>query len=181
MKILQKLEGAFDKTITIFAVLAALVVVFMMISVSFNVVLRYFLGRPLLWVFEINELAILYMTFLGTAWVLRREGHVGMDLLFAWVSRRTELFLNIVTSFISAIACLIATLYGVPVTWDYYIKGIYQISLLELPTALFLAIVPIGFFLLFIQFLRRGAGFIIKFKKLGAKTSSRKVQNPQDC
>lgn len=167
MKAIQKLDTIFDRTILGLAILAAALVAFMMVSVTLNVIMRYFFSRPLLWVHEIAEISLLYMTFLATAWVLKNEGHVGMDLLIEWLSPKYQLFLNIVTSFISAIVCLVITWYGVPVVWAYYVKGTYQLSLLELPTALFLAVVPVGCFLLFIQFLRRTGGFVQRFRALG--------------
>lgn len=171
---MKKLDTVFDRTILVLAILAATLVGFMMISVTANVIMRYFFSRPLLWVHEIAEIALLYMTFLATVWVLKNEGHVGMDLLIDRLSPRYQLFLNIITSFISAIVCLVITYYGIPVAWIYYVKGIYQLSLLELPTALFLAVVPVGCFLLFIQFLRRTGGFVQRFRALGREQGEKK-------
>ena len=50
--------------------------------------MRYFLNRPLVWVLELTEYALLWVTFLGAAWLLRQGGHVQVDVIVDFMSRR---------------------------------------------------------------------------------------------
>ena len=72
MKLLAKFGAIFDRLLDVVSILACILLVFIMLSVCAEVVLRYFLGSPLIWVIEISEMNLLYITFLAIAWVLRR-------------------------------------------------------------------------------------------------------------
>ena len=82
MKILAKVGTIFDRTIGYLAFVAAIIIILTMLAVSAQIVMRYFLNRPMIWVMEITEISLLFITFLGTAWLLRREGHVKIDNFF---------------------------------------------------------------------------------------------------
>jgi len=160
MKLLRKATSIFDGTINLLALLAAILIVFMMLAVTYEVVMRYFLTRPTTWVIEITELCLLFVTFLGTAWLLREEGHVRMDLVLSRLKPKTQATLNIVTSIIGAIICLTLFWYGARVSWDVFVRDYYQYSVLNIPYVVIIVVVPIGSFLLSIQFLRRAYGFL---------------------
>lgn len=137
------------------AILAGILVIYMMLSVSYEVVMRYFLNRPTSWVVDIASLAILYFTFLGAAWLLRKDGHVYMDMLLIRLRPRIQSLINIITSILGAFVCFALAWYGTKLTWEHFQEGIYTWGVLSLPSPLSLFIIPAGFFLLFIQFLIR--------------------------
>jgi len=149
--------------------LAGLVLVFIMLSVCYDVVLRTFFGRPQMWVTEVIECLLLYMTFLASAWLLRDEGHVRVDIVLNRLKPRTIAFLGIVSSIIGVFVSAVLTLFGTTVTWDYYQRGIYTPSAMEIPVHWILIVIPVGSLLLFFQFMRRGAknlaGFMIETAK----------------
>ncbi|MFC1902893.1 TRAP transporter small permease [Chloroflexota bacterium] len=160
MKQLTKLGIIFDKLTDFLAFLAACVLIFTMLAVCTEIVMRYFLNRPLIWVNEVTEVLLIYITFLGAAWLLRREGHVKVDILVAHLGQRTQAFLGIISSIIGLSICIVLVLYGIEVSGDYMKRGLFEPTLLELPKGPLLTIIPIGFFLLFIQFIRRTYGYI---------------------
>lgn len=145
----------FDGILDALAVLAGIIIILTTICVSLDVVLRYFLKAPLLWVDELAEYGLLYITFAGTAWLLRQDGHVVVDIIDALVSSRTRNRLNAFASIVGAAVCLILTYYGVLVTWSQFARRIYNPTMLEIPKGALVAVIPVGTFLLFIQFLRR--------------------------
>lgn len=155
MKLLRKLTTMFDSTVDLFSILAGMLLVFVMLAVCAHVVLRYFLGRPTIWVVEISEVILLYITFLGTAWLLRREGHVKIEILLGRLHPRTQAWLNIMMSAIGAIICLVVVWYGVQVTWQFFHRDVLTPTVLALPRAWIIAIIPIGSFLLALQFVKR--------------------------
>lgn len=144
----------FDRIIEIFAGACGVIVVFQIVSICLEIFMRYFLNRPLGWVVEIGETSMLYLTFLGAAWVLRKEGHVGVDIVIGRVSPRVKALLNTINSIIGAAVCLVLVWYGAQETWDHFVRGLYLPDT-YMPVAPILAVIPVSCFLFFIQFLRR--------------------------
>lgn len=169
MKLLTKLSICFDRIIDLTQILATILLIFVTFSVGAEVFLRYFLGRPTIWVTEIAEYLLLYITFLVVAWVLRREGHVKMDLVLSRFSPKTQSIVNAVTSLISAIVCFILTWYGAKTTWYFFQGGYPTPTPLRVPKFIVVAIIFVGSFLLFIQFLRRTYRYVESLKAPPAK------------
>ena len=160
MKLLAKAGTIFDRTTNFLAFVAAVLIIFTMLSVSVDVFMRYFLQRPMIWVLEVTEIILLFITFLGTAWLLRREGHVKVDIVLSHLNPRTQTLLGIISSIIGIIVCVVLVWYGTQVSYDYIQRGLYEPTLLEIPKGPLLAIIPVGSFLLLIQFLRRTYGHL---------------------
>ncbi len=169
MKLITKTTSIFDRTIGLLSLCAGILIIYVMLSVTVEVATRYFLGSMMGWVIEVSEYSLLFITFLATAWVLKREGHVKMDLVLRRLSPGTQTRLNIATSILGAVICLIVFWYGVKVTWDSYQIGYIMAKPLRPPQFLILFIIPVGSFLLFIQFLRRAYGYLGHRKELSSK------------
>ncbi|MFC1902627.1 TRAP transporter small permease [Chloroflexota bacterium] len=155
MKLLTKFNAVFDRVLDVSAILTGLLIVFIMVSTNSEIISRKLLNASFLWVVPYSEYSLAYIVFLGTAWLLKREGHVRIDIVLNWLNPRQKALLNAITSIITAILCLIIAYVAVLVTWDIYQRGVYIVGILETPKAPLLAIIPVGFLLLFIQFLRR--------------------------
>ena len=150
----------FDHILNAMAFLAGIILVFIMLSVGLEVILRYFFNRPMIWVTEVTECLLLYTTFLGTGWLLREEGHVKVDIILNRLKPRTTAFLGILSSLVGIFVSIMLTFYGMSVTLNYLGRGIYTPTAMEIPVATILVIIPIGSFMLFIQFVRRTGRFI---------------------
>ncbi len=159
MKVLGRIAALFDHTTNILAFFAALVLVFLMLSVALGVVMRYFLEQPLLWVIQIGEYCLLYITLLSAVWLLKREGHVTMDLVVERLTPGLQRGIKILTSTLGSILCFGLFLYGAGVTWDAYQRGRYPSqAVLEIPDAYILVVIPVIFFMLSVQFMRTAYG-----------------------
>ena len=166
MKLLTKATGIFDRTLNVLAVVAGILVVGTMLLVTAEVIMRHFFNRPIVWVIEIIQYALVFITFLAAAWLLRKEGHVIMDLLVNRLSAKSRDLANVITSTVAAIMCLVVTWFGIVVGVDYYqIDYIYQ-GTLTIPSFYLEAVVPLGTLLLSIQFLRRAYGYLGKLRAL---------------
>ena len=155
MKLVKKPPHVFDRIINLMAIIAGILLICAMLMISGAVASRYFLGRPIGWVIEITEYIILYVTFLVAAWVLKKEGHVKMDIVLNRLPPGAQSLLNVITSAISTIVCFIIVWYGAKVTWELYQTNYFTPTLLELPKFIIIGIIPLGSLLLFIQFVRR--------------------------
>jgi len=162
----SKLATIFDRILTISVFLTGVLVVFLMLSVSMEVALRYFFGRPTTWVTEISSYALLYIPFLAAAWILKEDGHVRMDFLLNKLNRKSQYFMNMLTSFVGATICFLLTCFGAKITIYFYEKGYRMASALRMPRYAVVAIIVFGSFLLFIQFLRMGCGYLEKLRAL---------------
>ena len=156
MKPITKVANIFDRLNDLLALVAMVLLAFLMLSITYAVVTRYFLGFTTKGLFEIWEYSMLYIPFLGAAWLLRKEGHVGVDIVLTHLKPRIQAVLNTITSFLGTLPCLALAWYGTQTTWESFQAG-YRITNSELypPEFLILMIIPIGSFLLFIQFMRR--------------------------
>ena len=157
---LKKGTNIIDCLIDLLAWLGGILIILTMFGVCIDVVLRYFFSRPIFWMVEVTAYSLLYITFLGAAWLLKREGHVKMDLVLTRLKPRAQATLNVITSIFGIIICLVLVWWGVKVTWEHFQEGYYIRSLINYPTWILIAIIPVGSFLFFIQFLRRTYGYM---------------------
>lgn len=164
MRLLDKGKSVFDGTINVLAVLGAILIAFVFVTVSLEVVLRYFLHSPMNWVVQTSQYSLIFITFLGAAWVLRLDKHVTMEIVLNRLQPRNQDLLRTITSIAGALICLVLVVYGIQVTLDLFQRGIYDPQVLDVPMAPLVAIIPLGSFMLFLQFLRRGYGYLERWR-----------------
>jgi TRAP-type C4-dicarboxylate transport system permease small subunit len=156
----NKGKSVFDRVIGVFAFSAGILIIYTFSSVCLEVVLRYFFNRPQVWVMETAEYSLLFITFLGAAWVLRNEGHVKVDLVINQLKPKAQTTINIFTSIVSAAVCLVLTWYTGQLAFDHLQRGVLSERMVNLPKGVLLAVIPVGSFLLFVQFLRRTYSYL---------------------
>jgi TRAP-type C4-dicarboxylate transport system permease small subunit len=165
----KRASSIFDLILNVLATIAACLIGAICVIVTVEVVARYFFNRPQEWVLETTEYSLLWITFLASAWVLRNEQHVKIDIVVNTLKIKGQALLNSVTSFLSSIVCLIIFTYGAIVNWDYYHKDIIIPKTLQLPKSPLMAIITIGALLLSIQFMRRANAFLSVWREAKKK------------
>ena len=158
-RIVKLATTIFETTIGSMAVLSATLLLFITIAVTTGVIARYFFRNPLMWVVEISSYCLLFITFLGAAWVLKREKHVSMDMVLRWLSPHGSALLNLVTSVLGVVITLTVTIYTAESVWNYYEVGYRTTTLLYVPQWIILLVIPLGVFALCIQFIRRSCRY----------------------
>ena len=98
VKIFDKIWSALDRAITAMMALGAAIIIIDMLAVSVDVILRYSIGFTYTGLFELTEYSLLWITFLATAWLLKINGHIRLDLILDRLNPRRKLITNIVTS-----------------------------------------------------------------------------------
>ena len=162
---MRKLGIFFDLTVDFLAYLAGASLIFIVLSVSVDVALRFFLNRPMGWVVEVSEYIIVGSAFLAAAWVLKKEGHISVDVLVNLFKLKNRMLIIVITSIVGTIICLLFTWWGVVTTLYHFDEGtILGWKTLELPFAPLLMVIPIGFLLLFIQFIRQTYIYLGKWR-----------------
>lgn len=167
MKKNRKSGRCFDRVINYLAGAGATLIFGMMFIVSLEVVMRYILHRPQIWVVEVGEYILVWLTFLGAAWILREEGHVKVDILYDHFGPKLQAFFGIVSSLLGMFVCLIFLVYGSQVVWDMC-KGweLDPRSQIGMPKGPLLIIIPLCSLPLFIQFARRGHRSITDWRSM---------------
>lgn len=158
--IIKRLEKIFDIILEGLSYLCGTIFIFVMIVVCIDVMLRYLFNSPTIWVIEISEYLLVYLTFLGTAWVLKQDGHICVDIFVSRLRPKARAITGIISSIIGVLVCLFISFYGAIETLDNFRRGVHVPSLLEFPKAPLLAVIPFGVFLLMIQFIRNTLRFI---------------------
>ena len=152
---LKKITTIGDAVTVLFAFLAAVLLVFVTLAVTYEVITRYLFASPTTWVIEITEYCLLFITFLGMAWVLKNEWHVKVDLVLNLLNPRAQALVNTMTSILGVLISLALCWYGGRVSWDVFVRDYYQFAVLKIPYVYVISVIPIGSLLLLIQFLRR--------------------------
>lgn len=170
VKLLNKINAILDRTMGVLAGVAAVLIIFMLLAVATEVIImRLLLDRPQVWVVDITSQSLLFIGFLGAAWVLKRDKHVTLDLLVTRLNPRAQVVLNTIMSIIGIVICAIVAWYGTEVTWGHFQQGVRSATYLEIPRAPLLAVIPLGSFLLSIQFLRRTIQYLKGWRGLPEK------------
>lgn len=163
---LAKVPAIFDGIIKYLAVVGGVIIAFVMLLVSTEVVLRYAFATSIRWAFEVTEYSMAFAAFLPAAWVLKKEGHVAIDVVENLFRPRPRAMLNVITSIIGALVCLVVAWFGVVVTVNLMHQGARQPTAMEPPSFILYPVIPLGCSLLFIQFLRRAYGYLRKWRDL---------------
>jgi len=159
------LQKIFDRVNDGLVVLACGIAVFWIGSITYAVVTRYALGFVTRGLFQIWEYGLLWVPLLGAAWLLQREGHVKLDILVIRLPARPQAVLNFITSLLGGGLCLLLTYYSAHVTWEAYVLGLTFVGEINVPRYVVNMILPAGFALLSIQFVRRAHGYFQAMRK----------------
>ncbi len=160
------MDKFFDKLLNSMAFIAGFLLLFVTFSISYTIFSRTVGLYSPVWIVQFNEYALLWITFLGTAWLLARDKHVAIDLLTSRFSQQKKLYFKLFHGILGTILCLIFSWYGYWVTIGQFKRGITDVQAIDVPKYLILIIIPIGFILLVMQFLRQ---FIKTLKELTRK------------
>ena len=139
-----------------FVFIASLMMAGLVVIVCIDLALRYFFNAPLLWGTEVTEIFLLYITFLGTAWVFKEDGHVVVDVFIGQPKGRRRKVLMVISYLLIAVVSAVLIYYGFYATYDHHRRGVFNPTILETPIALIIIIIPIGSVPLFLGVLVKG-------------------------
>jgi TRAP-type C4-dicarboxylate transport system permease small subunit len=155
MKKIRFAESAFDAIVDAMAVFSGVLLILVMLSVFLEVIMRYFLNRPLFWVTEVAEFSLLFITFTAATWILKNDGHVKLDIITMRLDVRKGTIVDIFSSLIGIFVCVVLTYFGARVTIHHFVERLIDQGLLNMPIAMIIFIIPVVTFLLSIQYVRR--------------------------
>ena len=150
--VVKRFSKGFDKMLTVTAYLSGIIIIVLMLSMSYEVVMRYFFKEPTKWAVDFAGYMQYACVLLGSAWVLKISSHTRIDVLINRLRPRLQTLLNMITSLISLLACSIFCWKGFEATWSAYQRGDFLYREVEVPLSILYVFIPFAFFLLCIQF-----------------------------
>lgn len=156
MSLAESAGRAFDRLLDGCAWVGCALLGFQVVSVSVGIVCRYFFNISFSVITPLNEWSLVYLTFLGVAWLQREGGHAANDSIVImlppwvnWAAQRLSWLLAIAT-------CALLVWYGATVTWDNFSSNSYDyFKLADVPIFYVYWVIPFGSLLWLIQLLRK--------------------------
>lgn len=147
---------AFDRLLDACAWLACALLVFQVASVTLDVVLRYFFSLSYGWITALNEWSLVFIAFLGAAWLQREGGHTADDSMLDLFGPGAKRFSAWLSWLLGICVCAVLVWYGAKMAWHHYTTLTYDFfKLREVPVFWIYAVIPIGCLLWLVQLLRR--------------------------
>jgi C4-dicarboxylate transporter DctQ subunit len=145
---------ALDRVCTFLAVLSGLIVVFVTLSIGYTILARA-IGLPgAVWVIQFNEYGLLWMTFLGTAWILARKKHISVHIVIQHLSEKNKKRVAVVHALMGMVLCGLFCWFTTFTTIEKIGRNVIDVQAVDIPIGYVLIVIPLGFLLLFLQFIR---------------------------
>jgi TRAP-type C4-dicarboxylate transport system permease small subunit len=154
---------------SLFAVLAAWLLLAMVALVTADIVLRNVARTGFSWANEITEYALYLITLLTAPWLLRRGQHVRIDMMLATVPPRLAWLMEALADIVGFAASLVLVWYGTVMTLQSARLGSLTIKNLVFPEWWLLAPLPVCFALLALE-------FVFRFHRLTGAPRTRRVE-----
>jgi TRAP-type C4-dicarboxylate transport system permease small subunit len=133
----------------------ALLVIATMVVVGYGVMMRYVFGIPQVWSDELVSFWLVAIVTLGAADVLRRGGHIRIDLVTDRLPARAQPWVEVWGLISVLILSIVLTISGWEMVSFSWSVGMLSEGYLELPMWIPQSLVPIGFSLMAIAALHR--------------------------
>ena len=146
-------DKSLDRIQKAFALIAGLLLLFVALSTCVAIVLRFIKIPVPLWSVQFNEYSLLWITFLGGAWLLRRGRHVSLDIVTRRLKPRGVKILSVIHGIMGLGVCGLLTWITGTVTWDNFQRNVMDVRAVDVPKYLILGVVFLGFALLTLEFL----------------------------
>lgn len=143
---------------------SSLLLLFMTLSVTIDVLLRYLLSKPTIWVNEVSGYLLVCIIFFGASYTLRTGGHVKVDLLYEKASLKTRHILTIIAHLFTLGYVTVLSVKGSQMVFLSFSNNWHASTLLGTPLFIPQLAVPLGGFVLALQILALLAGEILELR-----------------
>lgn len=137
------------------AEVAGWVVVLMMLTISYDVLMRYLFNAPTSWSFEVNRYMLIMVVFIGGGWALPSGGHVSVDIFTENIPGKKKIILDIVTSVMAGAYVLIFLYQSTYFTYEAWEQNIRSTEYLAWPLWPIRIFLVVGAAMLFLEYVIR--------------------------
>ena len=149
---LSRLYGALLEGLMI---VAAFLVLAMTLMIGGDVVLRNVGAGGISWSNEVSEYILYLVTLLSAPWLLRRGQHIRVDILLRALPPRTAYAMEWAADIAGFLCSLYFVWYGFRVAFESFAANAITVKTLVLPEWWMLAVMPVAFVLVTIEFVFR--------------------------
>jgi TRAP-type C4-dicarboxylate transport system permease small subunit len=146
-------ETVYLRFIQALGVVGQAVLAFMVITICYDSLMRYYFKAPTSWSLEINTFLIIYIAVVAAADVQRQDGHIRITFFTDKMGAGTQRVIRTVIGLVGAVFCGIVAWYGGLQMLQAAEYSDRVSSTLGTPMVIPYAMLPIGFGALALQFL----------------------------
>lgn len=157
-----------DRVIDAMMLAGSAIVAFLAIGITLSVFTRYALHMPIGPIFELAEYSLLFITFLGAAFVGRSDSHIRMDVIDVDRFPRLVRWVDGYGAILRAIVAAALAIMSATVTIDFAMRGVTTATLLAWPRWVILAVIPLGCIALLLQQVRTAYRLLSGRERLAA-------------
>ena len=131
--------------------IAGVLVIVMVLHVTVDVTMRYVFNAPTIWAEELSRLAMIWAVFIGSAALLRGGDHIRVTVITEKLPPALRNVMEVFSLVFVAVISGFVAWHGTPIAWNSFERGRTVGSMLDLPSWVSQASVPLGFALIAIQ------------------------------
>jgi C4-dicarboxylate transporter, DctQ subunit len=129
-------------------------IIFTSLLLFVNVVMRYVFMMPIYWAEELVRYLMVWLVFIGASQVTSWGGHIAVDILPRFLSKRGNLILAFAVNMVCIAFCGVLAYYSLEQMLR--VKAAHQVSpAMELPMWLAYAAIPAGTVLMLIRYIQQ--------------------------
>lgn len=159
--------GVFDRLLDLLMIIGAALIVFDVFAVSLDVMVRYIFGFTYVQLFETVEFTLLWMTFLGTAWLLRERGHVRVELVVSKLSPENRSKFELVVYIAVILLLSILAVYSAKMVIEHVGSGAKLAGVMRPKRWVVEIIIPIGFMFMLVEAIRE---FVLTLRNIKGRS-----------
>lgn len=148
------LTRIYDALLYAMALIAGATLIWLMVSVIVSVLMRNLGIQPFAWLFTSAEYGLLYMTMLGAPWLVRKKGHVHIELVTAALSVNVRHIVSRFVAILCVAVCLVLAWKGLDLFLTNIERGDFDTRAYYYPRWLLTITFPLSFFIMAIEFSR---------------------------
>jgi C4-dicarboxylate transporter, DctQ subunit len=150
----RRLASAYDRVLNLLAAIAGILLAVVTVGVILDVIARNLNIRALSHTSALVEYSLLYITMLGSPWLLRRKGHVYIEVLLVYFPPRLRQACAILCYLLCLATCVILVYYSIGLTYTSWARGDYDIRSFDMPRWMLFISMPLSFGLMAVEFVR---------------------------
>ena len=154
--ILKGVAGTLDFVTRASGVLSAMALAAILVLTLKEVAMRYFFNSPTTWAGDLNQWFFALVVMLIVPEIARTNGHIAISVLVDRLPHRKKDVAMRVIAVLSFFMCLAAFYISGMETWRQFTSGITTMWVSPIPKWWISIVIPFGFFLSALQFLRLG-------------------------
>ncbi len=156
---MRRLAAAYDWLLNALAVFSGVLLAIIAAAVIADVIIRNIGFQPPAHTSAFVEYSLLYITLLASPWLLRKRGHVCIEVVIGALGPRAKRVAASVTYVACLATCLVLLYYSVDLTALNWTRGGADIRSFDMPRWALFAPMPLSFAMMAIEFLRYLLGY----------------------